>query len=120
MPFSVLSPTLALGLRLAKSRLLPNNLEILTFPTAGASPGNIIFAEAYGKAFESRLDQGGYQVLNDDLFNAYDIVPQVWCTNTSASPDRSMHSIQPIYGKLPVIFGTEVAFAIWRDVERSD
>lgn len=115
-----LSPTLALGLSLVKSRLLPNNPEILTFPTAGASPGNAKFAETYNHAFKPRLDEGGYQVFNGDLFNTYDIVPQTWCTNKSISPDRNIHNIQSIYGTLPVIFGAEVAFAISLGVERAE
>lgn len=115
-----LSPTLALGLSLAKSRLLPNNPEILAFPTAGATPGNSNFAEAYKKAFEPRFDEGKYRVFNDDLFNTYDIVPQAWCTDSSVSPDRNMHNIQSIYGKLPVIFGAEVALATSWGIERSN
>lgn len=115
-----LSPTLALGLSLAKYRLLPNDPDILTFPTAGASPGNSNFAEAYNEAFKPRFDEGGYQVFNDDLFNTYDIVPQAWGTDISASPDRNLHNIQSIYGKFPVVFGAEVDFAVYWGVERSD
>ncbi|KAI3395179.1 hypothetical protein diail_1673 [Diaporthe ilicicola] len=114
------SPTLAFGLGLVKSRLLPGNPEILTFPTAGASTGNSRFAETFNQFFKPRFDEGRHHFFNHDLFNTYDVVPQTWCTDASASSDRNIQNIQTIYGKLPVIFGAEVDFAISLGVERAE
>lgn len=115
-----LAPTLALGLSLRKSDLLPNKPELLTLPTAGASPGNLAFAEAYKTAFKPRFDEGGYKVFNNDLFNTYDLVPQAWCIQAEASPDRNMFKMASIYGQLPFGLGLVVAIAVGWGIGRSE
>lgn len=113
-----LAPTLALGLSL-NPELLPNKPELLTLPTAGATPGNLAFAEAYNNAFKPRLDEGGYKVFNNDLFNTYDLVPQAWCTDAAASPDRNMLKMGSMYGKLPWLLNRVVTEAVDLGIKRS-
>lgn len=114
-----LAPTLALGLSLNPD-LLHNKPELLTLPTAGATPGNLAFAQAYNNAFKPKLDEGGYKVFNNDLFNTYDLVPQAWCTNAAGSPDRNMLKMVSMYGALPWLLNKVLTAAVDIGIKRSD
>ncbi|TKX18227.1 lipase-like protein 4 [Elsinoe australis] len=73
----------------------PDN--ILTFPAAGATPGDGLLGDAYGKLFPVS-GPGGYQQWNTNLFNTLDIVPQAWSTDDTQ--DRFLDKIVGIYGTL--------------------
>ncbi len=92
-----LSPTLAVAM--LKARLL-NNIasgNVLTYPTAGPTPGNQNFATLFAATFPAS-GGSGYQGWNRDLFNTLDVVPQAWCTDKSGSSDRNLNNVPGIYG----------------------
>jgi hypothetical protein len=91
-----LSPTLALAM--LKAGML-NNIasgNVLTFPTAGPTPGNQNFATLFASTFPAS-GGAGYQGWNRDLFNTLDIVPQAWCTIQLEPPERNLDNIPGIY-----------------------
>ncbi|PSK42743.1 hypothetical protein B9Z65_5665 [Elsinoe australis] len=73
----------------------PDN--ILTYPAAGATPGDGLLQGAYKKLFPV-TGPGGYQQWNADLYNTLDIVPQAWSTDDQQ--DRFLDKIVGIYGTL--------------------
>ncbi|KAI4188339.1 MAG: hypothetical protein L6R41_002213 [Letrouitia leprolyta] len=94
-----LSPFLSLAVKantlipaLAKT---PEN--ILTFPAAGATPGDGLLRDAYNKLFPIS-GPGKYQQWNANLYNSLDIVPQAWSTDNNN--DRFLDKIVNIYGNL--------------------
>jgi len=92
-----LAPTMALAL--VRSRAL--QVEVLTYPTAGPSPGNSSFAKLFAETFiasPSREFGIKYAVWNRNIINSLDIVPQAWCTNPKQSPTQNMDNIPLIYG----------------------
>jgi hypothetical protein len=92
-----LAPTMALAL--VRSRAL--QVEVLTYPTAGPSPGNNSFAKLFAQTFTaSPSTESGvkYAVWNRNIINPLDIVPQAWCTNPEQSPTQNMDNIPLIYG----------------------
>lgn len=93
-----LSPTLAWGLSESRAfeKFEPNN--ILVYPTAGPTPGNLTFAVLYRKRFP-KVPGPGYQVWNCNIVNKLDIVSQAWCILPEASPAQNMKNIPPIYGE---------------------
>ncbi|KAJ1303077.1 hypothetical protein OPQ81_011278 [Rhizoctonia solani] len=96
-----LSPTLALGLLESQAFTAFSPTNILTYPTAGPSPGNFTFAKQFSEKFP-RVPGSRYEVWNCNIVNLYDIVTQAWCTSEKASPKQNLNNIPAIYG-LPVI-----------------
>ncbi|CAE6436766.1 unnamed protein product [Rhizoctonia solani] len=93
-----LSPTLALGLLESNgfAKFKPKN--VLVYPTAGPTAGNLVFAKLYSSRFP-KVPGPGYQVWNCNIVNRLDVVSQAWCTSEHASPEQNMQRIPPIYGK---------------------
>ena len=94
-----LSPFLSLAVK--ANTLIPALAEtpdnILTFPAAGATPGDGPLRDAYNKLFPiSGL--GGYQKWNGNFYNSLDIMPQAWSTDNNN--DRFLDKIVGIYGDL--------------------
>ncbi|KAF3059699.1 hypothetical protein GL218_04672 [Daldinia childiae] len=75
-----LAPTSALGL--AGSKIGSRN-TVKVLPSAGASPGNDVFAKKYSEVFpkDPQVSSEDYKVYNTDFYNIYDIVPQAWSIN---------------------------------------
>jgi hypothetical protein len=73
-----LSPTVALYLK--KAGIVSNFAEVLVYPTAGATPGNCGFRQAYTDTFPPKPKKKGqvWQQWNTLLINSYDIVPCAW------------------------------------------
>ena len=91
-----LSPTLALGFQLAGTlkKFAPGN--VLTYPTAGPTPGNGGFASLFATYFPA-IPGTAYQTWNTNTINKYDLVPQAWCTDATACPAQNMHNIVPMF-----------------------
>lgn len=103
-----LAPTTALYLQ--QSGLLSQFGYLLTYPTAGATPGNIAFAGQFNSAFPSPpvdpatgkawkpLPVAPYQAWNTLLWNCYDVVPHAWF----ASPV----GMSPKLSEIPTLYGS--------------
>ena len=94
-----LSPFLSLAVK--ANTLIPALAEtpdnILTFPAAGATPGDGLLRDAYNKLFPI-FGPGGYQQWNANFYNSLDIVPQAWSTDNNNH--RFLDNIVSIYGDL--------------------
>ncbi|KDN38225.1 hypothetical protein RSAG8_09624, partial [Rhizoctonia solani AG-8 WAC10335] len=115
-----LSPSLAFGLREAGafSKFASNN--ILVYPTAGPTPGNLVFSQLFSKNFP-KVPGSGYQVWNCNIVNLLDIVSQAWCISQDASPAQNMGNIPTIYGS-PAIWSVALSVAaaeIWASASGS-
>ncbi|KAG8216222.1 hypothetical protein J3R82DRAFT_8260 [Butyriboletus roseoflavus] len=108
-----LSPSLALAL---VSAGLISADATLTYPSAGASPGNSGFTDLFSQTFPPRksADASSYQGWNLNLVNTLDIVPQAWCPLKPLSPPQNLANIPPIYGTpvLPIVRGATIVFAV--------
>lgn len=108
-----LSPSLALALVTAG---VISQDATLTYPTAGASPGNSGFTNLFAGTFPARKsdDASSYQGWNLNLVNTLDVVPQAWCPLKSLSPQQNLANIPPIYGTpvIPVVSGLTIVFAV--------
>ncbi|EUC54678.1 lipase class 3 [Rhizoctonia solani AG-3 Rhs1AP] len=104
-----LSPSLAFGLLEsgAFSKFKPNN--ILVYPTAGPTAGNLVFADLFAQKFP-KVPGSGYQVWNYNVINELDIVSQAWCISKDASPAQNMGNIPTIYGS-PAILAVSMGVA---------
>lgn len=103
-----LSPTLALYM-LTRDETRPLEKfggRVMTFPTAGATPGNGCFAETYADSFPTtRLDLPGapqYAVMNARLWNHYDVVPHAWALSARCDYD---HNPSPKMQDIPFLYG---------------
>ena len=78
-----LSPTLALALIDPQGPLtsLPRG-QVLTYPTAGPTPGNTAFAERLLEYLPASSGLHGWQIWNADVWNTYDLVPRAWGIDT--------------------------------------
>lgn len=108
-----LSPTLALGLTKADAGVFTAADEILTYPIAGASPGNVHFAGLFAEKFPMNSGSG-YQVWNGNVANTLDVVPQAWSTDV-AQP-QNLDKVPPIYGNNPVLPGVQQKVSISKDI----
>lgn len=80
-----LSPTLAMvlyGTAAARAKWG----QVLVYPTAGASPGNEAFSQAFAQQFPAQALSGGqpWQKWNTLLWNDLDVVPHAWSPATMA------------------------------------
>jgi hypothetical protein len=95
-----LSPTLALTY-LESGVLKNSDNNVLTFPTAGPSPGNQEFTSSYNNSLPILSSgENGYQTWNANVINDHDVVPKAWCTNTSSYPQQNINNIYDIYGEI--------------------
>ncbi|KAJ1333152.1 Lipase (class 3) [Microdochium nivale] len=86
-----ITPTLALGLSIAN---MSGSDQTYTMPSAGPTSGNALFVDRYKQIYPATSVPGsttGYQVLNLDLFNTDDVVPQAW--SLDPSQDRNLTRI---------------------------
>ncbi|KAF8438350.1 hypothetical protein L210DRAFT_236834 [Boletus edulis BED1] len=76
--------------------------RILTYPIAGPSPGNDAFAKHFAETLQpipanrDDLKTRNYQVWNLNIVNAYDPVPQAWCSDEQACPKQNLLNIKNI------------------------
>ncbi|KAF8815122.1 hypothetical protein BYT27DRAFT_7216834 [Phlegmacium glaucopus] len=99
-----LSPTLAL--RLVNIGVFTDNDNVLTYPIAGASPGNAHFADSFANRFPKITTSDGlvaYQVWNGNVANSLDVVPNGWSTVTDTKQSLRLDRIPTeIYGNKPI------------------
>lgn len=85
-----LSPTLALWLK--KNGHLDQFTDVLVYPSAGATPGNMAFANAFADTFPARPAVAtDYRGWNQDMRNRLDVVPHAWELDT-------MGALKTLYG----------------------
>jgi len=72
-----LSPTMATWFK--STHRLDACKAVYCYPTAGATPGNAVFAGLF-KSTLPPTTGNTYQVWNRDLWNSYDVVPHAWNT----------------------------------------
>lgn len=110
-----LSPSLALALVVSDSPIRADST--LTYPTAGASPGNIGLTDLFEETFPPLKSPGAasYQGWNLNLVNKLDPVPQAWCAVRSISPEQNLFNIPTMYGEpaLAEVRNTIFLAAIW-------
>jgi Lipase (class 3) len=94
-----LSPTLALAL-VQGGGIFSESKKALTYPIAGASPGNRSFESLYVSKFPRT------RVWNCNVINTLDIVPHAWCADSDSQQPQKLHSIPTIYGT-PAVPGVE-------------
>ncbi|WP_395850324.1 hypothetical protein [Cystobacter fuscus] len=108
-----LSPTMALT-------LYPNPAnsgwkEVLVLPTAGASPGNSSFAQAFTKAYPATSSKVGtpYDHWNVDYANAHDVVPHAWnqLNRVVQAADKKGNHLS-IFGVLGPVLGGDLEIAL--------
>ncbi|KZS88587.1 alpha/beta-hydrolase [Sistotremastrum niveocremeum HHB9708] len=113
-----LSPTLALTLQVSKG--LQN---VLTYPTAGPSPGNKNFASLFASLNSIKKPGGNplpWQGWNTNLFNTRDVVPQAWSTDPVANPKQNLYNIVGIYGVLNSALRIFIQFLVYIGIGRAD
>ncbi|KAK0381317.1 hypothetical protein CLIM01_01286 [Colletotrichum limetticola] len=113
-----LSPYLSLATK--ANNLVPGVADIagdiLALPSAGATPGEQLFSDAYSKL--SKLSgPGGYQLWNADFYNTLDIVPNAWSTDDTQ--DRNIDKIVSIYGPLQGKFLTQIQGLVQKAKDRA-
>ena len=89
-----LSPTLALAL--TKAGELKDAKEVLTFPIAAPSCGNVHYATLFETTFREHPDN-----WNANVANELDVVPQAWSTDSSLT--QNLGNIPKIYGNDPAL-----------------
>jgi len=94
-----LSPTLALRLVQPDAGVFTDADKILTYPIAGASPGNVQFANAFAGKFP-KSNGTGYQVWNTNIANLLDVATNGWSTDDSQT--LYLDRIRRIYGNEPI------------------
>ncbi|QRV82519.1 Lipase (class 3) [Ceratobasidium sp. AG-Ba] len=85
-----LAPSLAYTLLKSNSLGPFSQDDVLVYPTAGPSPGNLTFANRFGDSFPPRGESAsaddtlsGYQHWNSNIVNKLDVVPCAFCTDSS-------------------------------------
>lgn len=92
-----LSPTVALAF---KSENILRVANVLTYPTAGPTPGNDIFVNRFSQAFPQIITGPVYRSWNTDFINTLDIVPKAWCIRKDLKPNQNMYQIPALYGTI--------------------
>jgi hypothetical protein len=89
--------------------------QVLTLPTAGASPGNASFASLFASAYPatpSGID-APYGTWNIDYANANDVVPHAWNQLQNVVQERDAAGNYPsFFGVLGPIIGAGLSLAI--------
>ncbi len=106
-----LSPALALYLKSIAPSPVGGFRDVCVYPTAGATPGNKNFADAYSAAYPPHalgqsdvvIEEGKeYRNVNARLWNHYDVVPHAWALLSHEDIDGNwspmMESIPTLYG----------------------
>ncbi|NYT42807.1 hypothetical protein HZY97_18685 [Sphingomonas sp. R-74633] len=57
--------------------------NVYTFPTAGPTTGDSVFAAAFNAAYPVVDAGGGYQMWNANQYNAHDLVPNAWAPGST-------------------------------------
>lgn len=89
-----LSPTAAFWLKNAGK--LDGYKAVYCYPTAGATPGNAAFAQAYAAALPSPPGASGYRTWNRDLWNTRDVVPHAWDMGMLSQIKTQLYGNAPI------------------------
>lgn len=114
-----LSPYLSLATK--ANNLVPGVADIagdiLALPSAGATPGEQLFSDAYSK-LSNVSGPGGYQLWNADFYNTLDIVPNAWSTDDTQ--DRNIDKIVSIYGPLQGKFLTQIQGLVQKAKDRAN
>jgi len=98
-----LSPTLALHLYPDPSK--SGWAEVLTLPSAGASPGNSAFARLFAAAYPAKPADGG-RWWNMDLMNQRDEIPYMWnLTAQVVAKQNALGNYPSVYGVLAYALG---------------
>lgn len=107
-----LAPTFALYLK--EHGALSKFAQTLTYPTAGATPGNAAFSQRFAATFAATTAGAHpWQRWNTLIHNQYDIVPCAWNL-------QSLEQMRTIYGnsdaaggvKLPELIGGVISLAL--------
>ncbi|MFH6785735.1 MULTISPECIES: lipase family protein [Methylobacterium] len=88
----------ALGLYLVQTGTTPQIATTYVYPTAGASPGNDVFARTFAQALPAVRGAVAWQSWNLDIWNTLDVVPQAWSTVGTDPTIRTLHNVNVIYG----------------------
>ncbi|CAO3418235.1 lipase family protein [Azospirillum doebereinerae] len=93
-----------LGLYLVQSNATPNIPTTYVYPTAGASPGNDVFAtEEFSTHLPAAIGSLPWQSWNVDIWNTNDIVPQAWSIAAQDSTIRTLNNVNGIYQNNPAL-----------------
>ncbi|MET7246856.1 hypothetical protein ABZT49_26220 [Methylobacterium sp. EM32] len=90
----------ALGLYLAQTGAAPGIATTYVYPTAGASPGNDVFAQTFAKVLPAVPGPVAWQSWNLDIWNTLDVVPQAWGTADADPTIRTLNNVNVIYGNV--------------------
>ncbi|KAG8739383.1 hypothetical protein FRC10_005675 [Ceratobasidium sp. 414] len=96
-----LSPSLAYTLLRANALGPFSQGDVLVYPTAGPSPGNLKFAQSFSKCFP--VSSGlliGYQCWNTNIVNRHDVVPCAYCVDPQYQP-RVLANILTLFSESP-------------------
>ena len=88
----------ALGLYLVQKAAAPQIGTTYVYPTAGASPGNDVFAQTFATALPAVQGKVAWQSWNLDIWNTLDVVPQAWSTADTDPTIRTLNNVNVIYG----------------------
>ena len=114
-----LSPTLALGyLRYGTLGKFASG-NVLTYPTAGPSPGNAAFTSLFTSSFPA-INGDGYRTWNINVTNYYDAVPQAWCTKTGEKYPQNLFNIVPLFSPMPFWVKVKLDLAIGLAAKKPD
>ncbi len=83
----------------------PGGLNLVTYPTAGATPGSRGFAERFQEKLPPSRPWGSsepYQHLNVRLWNHYDVIPHAWAVHSHTDLDGNE---SPKLTDIPMIYG---------------
>jgi hypothetical protein len=105
-----LSPTLALALYgTAQARAAWK--QVVVYPTAGATPGNVPFANAFAAQFPAQTTGSQpWQKWNTVLWNQLDVVPHAWGPVTMAQVPTLYECTLAVKAEL----GAIVAYAVYK------
>lgn len=118
-----LSPTLALWFNTEpQTQLAGFTGGVYAYPTAGATPGNRLFHDAYKAKFPPHAF-GSHTVntksgerhrnINARLWNHYDVVPHAWALLSHIDADDNW---SPMLEQIPALYGTPVLDSVLGDV----
>jgi hypothetical protein len=115
-----LSPGLAMYFRdRDPGKPLDKFADALVYPTAGATPGNRAFADAYAACFPKTTwvapaeNAKSWQQWNVRLWNHYDVVPHAWARTTHRDSD---HKFSPFLEEIPGLYGNVLGDPVYTEL----
>ncbi|WP_053078761.1 lipase family protein [Methylobacterium tarhaniae] len=87
----------ALGLYLAQNKVAPQIPITYVYATAGASPGNDVFAQIFTKTLPPQIGPSPSKSWNVDIWNTRDVVPQAWSIAPADPSIRTICNVNGIY-----------------------